>query len=263
MKNLIRRIFLAGVLLALVFGLDPNQAQASWQSEVRLYLPLIVKPSRGIFGRVTLNGAPAPGLPIDLILNDGHSYVNIETRTTDASGTVSFQNVPDLPTDLAYTVRFLNASNTPGLVDVWYTNNIHTYTQGSELEFGTFDIANVQLNAPSNKATISLPYRFKWQPRPTSPGDLYVLEISGLPNYTPFWRTTSLGYVDSYLLKNLPHEFVSGMDCEWLIGIIDPASGSGVGGKGMFRLAANAASQAGSAGELILQPDLWELNPVR
>jgi hypothetical protein len=94
---------------------------------------------------------------------------------------------------------------------------------------GEFDIANVALIAPSNGATVTLPYTFQWAPRPGISSDSYEFFMPGGSSH---YGSTPLGYVGSFTLATLPAGFVPGQYYYWGVYVYQPDGGYGISYEG-------------------------------
>ncbi len=182
-------------------------------------------PVSGIYGRVTLNGAPAGGIFLKLRSWTGSTYLDVASTTTDASGNFSFVSVPPVPSGQKYSVNC--GGQGAGTLLYWNTRSLNAYTPGSSVHIGDFDIANVALVSPTDRATVSLPTEFRWTPRPASPTDSYVWAIFNSSSYWPWYWGPSLGYIDSYTRYSLPSGFNLGTQYTWYVEIHSPDGGYG------------------------------------
>lgn len=156
----------------------------------------------GIYGRVTYNGSPVAGLPLDLRHWDGSAYTTDRTTTTDIDGRYVFLDAATLPENHSYYVRYINNSGNTNFVSGWYNPDINSYTAGQSVAGGDFDVANILLAAPPNGFSSSLPITFQWVKR-LVPGDTYRWAMFDLTTFDA-WYTGDLGPVNSYVLSSLP-----------------------------------------------------------
>jgi uncharacterized repeat protein (TIGR01451 family) len=196
----------------------------------RVYLPLIRSTCKsGICGRVTLNGSPAAGVSLELRFFNGSSFSTLATTTTNANGDYAFAGMPSLALGQHYYVRYRNYAGTPGRLWVWGTRDLTSYSAGSAVEIGNFDIADIVLVSPAAGATVALPYTFQWTRRPATPSDTYEFDLydptDGNPN---FYTAPPLGYVGSYILNSLPPGFNVGALYGWEIWVYSPDGGYGI-----------------------------------
>ncbi len=201
------------MVLELSFGVLPP----------RLYLPFILRgepapvqitptpsptptstvgPSTGISGRVTVNGAPVSGITLDLRQGSGSSYTSVRTTKTAVDGTYKFLDAPGLPVGQSYFVQFINNARNASYVAFWYAPFINSYTAGTSLAGGDFDIANVALSLPADGHSGQLPITFKWVKRSLA-GDTYAWAMADLTTLEEWW-TADLGPVDTFVLSALP-----------------------------------------------------------
>ncbi len=250
-------------------------ARGSAAAAHQVYLPLVVQDffaGAGLYGKVTLNGAPISGVGVDLRFYNGAAWSTYASTTTDALGLYSFTGAPGLGAGQIYYVRYLNPAAVNAYdhrLGVWGTRSLTsaTYTAGANVMLGVFDIADVEMASPTPGATVALPATFRWTVRASSPTDSYKFNVQDKTNPSPAWATDSLGYVGSYSLNALPSGFAAGTQYAWTVGIThsDGSYGaafwmyyvtfSNAGGN----LLGNAQGQAGrSANSLWLSPDRLE-----
>lgn len=194
----------------------------------QVYLPLVLKPcSTGICGRVTLNGSPAPYVYLQLRFFNGSYWSTRASTYTDSNGNYAFTGVPSLSTGQRYYVLYSNYG-TSGRLRAWGTRELTSYTAGTAVPIGDFDIADVPLVAPSDGATVSLPYTFQWTPRSATPTDSYSLAVYDPADLDPYAYTAPLGYVGSVMLTSLPPAFSPGVQYRWEVLVWSPDGGLGI-----------------------------------
>jgi hypothetical protein len=192
------------------------------------YLPFVSTPPSSISGRVTLNGAPAAGVSMDLILYEGGTAIPRANTTTGPDGRYAFINPPGLSAGQLYYVLFLNSEETgDGRLAAWITRSLTSFSAGSNVEFGDFDIADISLVSPKPGDTVSLPTIFQWTLRAATPSDSYQLEVFDPNDPTEFYSPL-LGYVDEYTLMSLPEAFDPGHGYGWDVVVNSPDGGTGV-----------------------------------
>lgn len=195
----------------------------------QVYLPLVLKPcSTGICGRVTLNGAPAANVYLQLRFFNGSQWSTRATTYTDSNGNYAFTGVPSLGPGQRYYVLYSNSAGTTGRLRAWGTRELTSYTAGTAVPIGDFDIADVPLVAPPNGATVSLPYTFQWIPRSATPSDSYSLAVYDPTDLDPYAFTEPLGYVGSVNVTYLPSGFNPGVQYRWEVLIWSPDGGLGI-----------------------------------
>ncbi len=176
----------------------------------------------GIHGIVTKNGSPASGVYLELrYTNDnGKSFSNRSDFTTQSDGSFEFVNIPTIPTNERYYVRYIGGNNESISDALWFwgTSQSSGYTQNSDMTVANFDIADVVLGLPAHNSTISLPYTFTWNQRPASPGENYVLGIEDHATYNPSWYI-SQGNNNSKLLSCLYYNMKTNTPYHWWINI--------------------------------------------
>jgi CSLREA domain-containing protein len=191
-----------------------------------VYLPLVRnnRPSSGIYGYVTDNGAPAVGVTLDLERLTGSTLTTVQTTTTQADGSFAFTMAPSLGSGQRYGVGYWGT--VPTRLGYWTTKQIDTYTAGSIVHIGDFDIANVTLIAPSNGVSVTLPYTFQWTPRPIAPSDTYEFFM---PGDNTNYGATPLG---QFTLTTLPAGFAIGQSYYWGVYVYQPDGGYGISYEG-------------------------------
>lgn len=196
------------------------------------YLPVTYNKQypRGPYGTVTENGNPVSNIPIQLRFFNGTSWSTIAIKNTATNGTYAFGYVPSLKPGQYYYVFFQNSANgNPDRLWFWHTRYLESFTIGTEVHIGDFDLTNIALTTPINGATISLPYLFQWGRRPNSPTDSYELDIYDPMDGEPWFYTQPLlGYVTGYQLNSLPLDFETGKLFAWEVWVFSPDGGFGI-----------------------------------
>jgi len=167
-----------------------------------IYLPLVRGPIRGITGAITIGGVPAApfGNEIRLLLCKPSCYGAsiISTVQTDNQGKYLFTDVPSLLPNQNYQVQY--AGNANGYLASWSTPMLTSYLSNTLVTMETFDVAGINHLAPADGASITLPYDFKWAPRPATPQDHYSVAFNGSVQF----NGADVGYAGSYTLQSLP-----------------------------------------------------------
>jgi hypothetical protein len=258
------------VLLAcmvLASGLIITAPTSAAQDTTSIYLPLLTKPTAaaGIHGRATEHGAPAAGVPVELLFFDGTSVTSRGSTATAADGTYAFRTAPSLNPGQSYVVMYLNAQGTAGRVGAWITRELTSYTAGSTVHIGDFDIADLVLGAPANQATVALPRTFQWTRRPATSSDSYIFTLYDPMDGEPFWQTEpALGYVNSYTLRRLPAGFRASTWYAWDIAIASPDGGIGFSSESrVVRFATSSAQTLGTEAPVPPQRSLADLLDAR
>lgn len=170
----------------------------------------------GIYGRVTLGGAAAGGVGLDLRFYNGSSWSTRSNTTTNSNGDYLFANPPSLSSGQSYYVRYLNPSSTPnGRLGGWYGADITSYTSGSRVHGGDFDIKDVTLQSPSNGSSVTLPRTFQWYLRGIT-SDHYHIALYD-PVASKLAVSGDLGYVNQVTMTSLPPGWPSGRQYYWWI----------------------------------------------
>jgi hypothetical protein len=208
----------------------------------------------GIYGRVTLGGAAAGSVALDLRYYNGSSWSTRASATTNSNGEYLFANPPSLSPGQKYYVRYLNPSSTPnGRLWGWYGPDITSYTSGSRVHGGDFDIKDVTMRSPSNGSSVTLPYTFQWDLRGIS-SDHYRLVF-----YDPVddraATTSDLGYVNQVTITGLPSGWPSGRTYYWWVRVCQDASCSAYGDAfatwSVTIYFSSGAAQESGAGQLV------------
>lgn len=182
----------------------------------------------GIYGRVTLGGAAAGGVGLDLRFYNGSSWSTRMSTSTNSNGDYLFSNPPSLSSGQKYYVRYLNPSSTPnGRLWGWYGADITSYTSGTRVPGGDFDIKDVTLRAPSDGSSVTLPYTFRWDLRGIS-SDHYRLVLFD-PTSKNLAISGDLGYVSQVTMTSLPPGWPSGRTYVWWVMVCQDAACSAYG----------------------------------
>jgi hypothetical protein len=182
-------------------------------------------PPQCIEGRVTYDGAAAPGITLALRFHDGTSWSTAATATTDRDGYYCFAGASSLGAGQIYYVRFgPNISDDRYLWD-WQGSQITTYVSGTQQAGGDFDIANVSLLSPHSGAMVTLAATFSWGRRELA-GDNYRWGFYD-PDGSGSWWTGELGDTDSFQLESLPEGPSYGRQYLWHVYVCHGPDGCG------------------------------------
>jgi len=182
----------------------------------------------GIYGRVTLGGVAAGSVVLDLRYYDGSSWSTRANATTNSNGEYLFANPPSLSSGQKYYVRYRNSSSTPnGRLWDWNGTDITSYTSGSRVHGGDFDIKDVTLRSPLNGSSVTLPRTFQWDLRGI-PSDHYRLVLVDLVANN-IAISSDLGYVNQVTLTSLPSGWPSGRRYYWWVMVCQDAGCSAYG----------------------------------
>jgi uncharacterized repeat protein (TIGR01451 family) len=197
-------------------------------SLVNVFLPMLSRPTPGIYGQVTLNGVGKQGVPVNLlVIYPDNYYSSIAFAITDLNGSYYFPGLDLLP-GTAFQVRFLNSSpSADGRLACWFTRRLTSYTPDQTVYMGTFDLSDVSLVAPGPGSSVSLPTAFQWVKRPATPEDSYQLELYA-PHGPGDFFSPLLGYIDTYSLTQLPSGFSTNTQYAWTIWVGAPDGGYGL-----------------------------------
>jgi uncharacterized repeat protein (TIGR01451 family) len=206
----------------------PRTAKVHVPPPYLVFVPMVVMPPPGILGHVTLNGVAAAGVELTLRIHISPTVDGVVAHTnTGADGSFLFTDAPNLNAGEAYFVCFENDASTPdGRLSYWETRSIMDYVQGESFFSGNFDIADVNMTSPSPGAKVASPVTFQWVRRSAIPSDSYQFELIDAAKSRDF-LSPLLGYVDDYLLQNLPSGFVKLKVYSWRVRVNSPDGGFG------------------------------------
>jgi hypothetical protein len=177
----------------------------------------------GIVGRVTEGGVPAPGILLRLRFYKGTRFETVGESSTAADGTYRFANLATLNPGQAYYVQYPNFEANTSRLGAWGSFRVLSYTAGTRVDGGSFDIKGIPLQAPADNASVALPATFRWTQRGIT-GDSYVWELyrlipSSTPGEPPTLETLAtsqlLGNTNSFTLSNLPPGAEPGISYGW------------------------------------------------
>lgn len=170
-----RTLWVLALGIGLALGVAPARGSAYAPADTfYLYLPHVERLTP-LAGKVTLHGAPAAGVLLELRHYDGVSWNIRDTTLTSASGEYAFR-APTLNPGERYRVQYTNTGNLDRL-SYWLTKQLTSFDAGVGATLATFDIANVPLLSPTPNAVLTLPVTFQWGVRPATPGDSYELRL--------------------------------------------------------------------------------------
>lgn len=127
-------------------------------------------PAGGINGVVRFNGSGISGVNLQLRRCLGGSCTVIANAMSTGGGFYNFTGVPSLPAGYTYHVFFLNHPNGGNTANSsrlawWRSFDLTSYTAGSSVNGGNFDIKDVALQSPAHNAFATLPTTFIWVKR--------------------------------------------------------------------------------------------------
>ncbi len=172
-----------------------------WRSWLRPTATPTPNAAAGIYGRVTHNNAPRPGVELTLVRYKGSDETKVATTHTDSRGRYRFKGVASLPSDYAYYVRFGPNGTNDDYMYLWFGPDIAPYRSGDDVHGGDFDIANMRLLSPPHKATRRLPVTFTWAKRAHT-ADTYRFYLFDVDTKQG-WITDDLGYKESVTITGL------------------------------------------------------------
>ncbi|MCC7353451.1 MAG: peptidase M4 family protein [Anaerolineae bacterium] len=222
-----------------------------------LFMPAVLRnaadvPAVGIYGRVTLQGDPAPGIALELRLctlasNGSVSCSVNDTTATDAQGIYKFTGRQATAANQWYYVYYENAPDTTK-VALWLSDDISRYAANSARYGGSFEAADVALVSPSSPTTSTLPITFTWNRRSVNPPDLYDWELYRL-NFAAV-RTFILGLTgNSLTLSGLPTGASFGTTYLWGVGANNADGYAGSYFVRRITFSATSAAALGAASE--------------
>ncbi len=217
----------ATLAVGLLVAAGPAPVAHAQGTGQRLFLPAVQKGATGnaIRGTVTVAGAPASGVVLELRRADDILVTTVATTTTDVAGAFAFNQIASLPPTSAYIVRYRNASD-PTRLAQWVTRPLTGTAASGAVNLPVFDIANVPLAGPAEGTVSGLPLVFTWTRRPASPSDSYRVEFFDATGTTNFSGSTPLqGYVSSLTLGSIDSSFPLNSPLTWTV-TIELADGS-------------------------------------
>ena len=174
------------------------------------------EPVNAIYGRLTYKAAAVAGISLKLDFWDGAAWNTTSyATTTDSAGRYAFTGVATISTGQWYEVTYGPNTTDPRYLNGWYGPDLETYTAGTSVHGGDFDIADVSLLTPPSGATVTLPTTFTWQARSIT-GDTYR-HILFDPASDAWWWTDDLGYVGQFVANSLPPEIIYGKEYGWYV----------------------------------------------
>jgi uncharacterized repeat protein (TIGR01451 family) len=203
--------------------------------------PLAQDAGGRLTGAVTVAGAPAKGITVELRqrANDGADSAVTSTTTGDG-GVYTFAGVASAPSDAFYYVRIAGGT---GSLSFWYTYPI-IYVQGSDFTVPTVEFGDVALLEPAANAQVALPTTLRWNGR--GAGETYrIFVYAEGKTDKPVHDSGSLGTAVSYEIAGgaLPDGRY-----EALVQVRDAVSGYGQS-QAHFRFSVGAAAAPPPAAE--------------
>jgi len=195
----------------------------------RVYIPFIANGDSGIFGFVTLQGAPANNIPVDLWLEQGSTGTKIATLLTNPTGYFTFNHAATLAAGQSYRVRFDNSTPAilPNTLYHWKTKALPAFTAGQKINIGNFDIGDAALVKPQNFSKVNFPVTFTWTARTQPPGDSYQVRILDASTSAEVFLSANLGFVSSFKLNSLPPGMKTNTNYLWYVLINQPDGAMG------------------------------------
>ncbi|MCL4506049.1 MAG: hypothetical protein M1434_01560 [Chloroflexi bacterium] len=205
----------------------PPAAPLGFTPAYSIYLPVATNQSLGLHGNVTLNGAPAAGITVELRFYNGVVNSTAATTTTDAVGQYAFPGRAGLSAGQQYWIRYRNTQGQTDRLSSWVTQYITAYAAGADYSFGVFDIADVRLGSPAPYEVIAPPTVFTWTGRTATPTDSYEIDVFDPGGVDPSYSTGALGYISATTIVSMPAGLSLLKVYGWALGIESPNGGFG------------------------------------
>ncbi len=201
------------------------------------------RPASGrITGRCTVRGQPlfeGYGLPpypqLQLRRQVGGLWERVANARTDAEGRFVFQDPPALEPGELYQVWWVNEDSEESagdwtLLGRWWSRLIPQFSDGSEVDVGVFELADLTYLSPCNDCHQTPPITYKWRTRDHGT-DIYRWSLHRrcgdvADKLNRSFRTESLGHRDSYTTGPPPGFQFDQRYC-WYIYIEDGQNGTG------------------------------------
>jgi hypothetical protein len=231
-RHLVRFIALLAIaFLTLSLAIGPVAGQEPGPNvpgqEHDVYVPLVQRAPNTLYGRVTDDGVAAPGVLLTLWFYNGSIWDDIDTTNTDSNGNYLFTGMPALLAGQKYVVEYLNETD-PTRLWVWDTRELTSFSTGSVVNIGNFDLANVVFSSPAPGSEAVPPQSFQWSRRPTTPSDSYQFNLLDIYDNNPSFVGPPVGYASSYTLGSLPAGFQYCNPYFWGVKVNSPDGGWGM-----------------------------------
>jgi hypothetical protein len=207
----------------------------------------VMGPPEGLYGWVYEDGQPAVGITVTLDycreykMPPGPPFTpycsdqELFTAATTGEGMYRFLGMSTTsPTQTqSYQVLWENDGD-PNLLRSWETQIVYSYTAGTGVNIGTFDIGNVGLISPISGTVTGFPTTFEWQLRDKSPWDSYGVCLYGgfRPPPPMNWDVVGcdeqLGYTNTRTFTDPFAGIDYGYDYYWYVKVWDPSGGVGI-----------------------------------
>jgi hypothetical protein len=198
-------------------------------------------PTGRIHGKMTTEGEPLaagfglPGFPqIELRRQVAGEWETVANTVTHDGGVFEFVDPPPLAPGETYQVWWMNDIDAGLGADLWvhrwWSKKIAAFGDGTDVDVGTFELADLRYKFPCHDCHRSLPITYEWFPRDHDT-EVYQWRLfkdcGNLEDRPNAYRTQSLGYIDEYTLSSPPPGFVYDTTYCWYIWIDDGANGTG------------------------------------
>lgn len=192
-----------------------------------------------ITGRLTDKGKPMsegfgePGNPqIELRKQaGGGGWVKVANSVTDRNGAFAFENPPALAPGEVYRVWWNNPTEDGAdlWVHRWWSRDITAFGDGSDVDVGVFELADLKLTQPCHDCLQTAPITFEWRARDHASESYRWSVFDGcgdVENRATAFRTASLGRKTQYTSSPPPGFRFDARYC-WYVLIEDGRNGTG------------------------------------
>ncbi len=196
-------------------------------------------PAGRIKGRLTDNGKPLaegfgePGLPqIELRKQSGGgAWEKVANSVTDRAGAFVFESPPALAPGEVYRVWWNNPTEDGAdlWVHRWWSRDITAFGDGTDVDVGVFELADLKLTQPCHDCLQTAPITFGWRARSHTSESYRWSVFDGcgdVENRANAFRTASLGRKTEYTTSP-PSGFRYDARYCWYVLIEDGANGTG------------------------------------
>jgi hypothetical protein len=185
----------------------------------------------GIFGKVSINGQPAAGIVLNLVIEEPSGQRRVAATATDPDGNYLFAGPPKPTPGERYRVVFLrdDQAQPSSLLYFWETPPIEVPESGELVPGGDFDVADLVHDQPRLAIPHTAgPVRFRWHGREGVPMERYSLIIEqGLePEAALVFDALGRASGRGYTLTSIPPGLAGG-NLSWYV-YIESAAGRGV-----------------------------------
>ena len=205
------------------FPVSVEEAALSLDNQT-IYLPLVIKPPVGIYGKVTANGGPAAGIVLAL----WHDMEPITETMTLSDGSYAFNDAPSLNVGESYSAVYMNTI-TPEFLNFYRTPKLNSYAASTNVHLSDFDIGDINLISPEDYGIETAPFEFSWNVRPEMTTDSYKLVIHNDTGFDIIYSSELLGYVGAYSINDISEvPMVFDVKYLWEVWVYSPDGGTGI-----------------------------------